>query len=169
MRLVLANKQTWHFDCPHCKKVEAFEVTHLISNRDSFGPWYCENCGMGVEGRIDGGTVEVELSDTKTEETLDLLRLPQQADPVYLVVRGFTILDTETGEVKGSSKEYWYESHTCPINTIAHAEAIILKDESDPHGIFDYLDSVKVESKEFDGTDFTVDEWRKLFPQIAKR
>lgn len=169
MRLILNNKQTWHFECPSCKKVDAFEVTHLIGSRTCFGPWYCESCGIGVRGELNGGTVEVELSGTRREDTVDLLRLPPQADPLYLVVKGFNIVDTTTNEVKGCSKEYWYEEHNCPVNVLAHTEALLTGNESDPHGIFEYLNSSTIlNPEEFDGADFSVEDWCTIFPQLRK-
>jgi len=169
MKLQLSIKQTWHFECPSCKKLDAFEVSHLLKDvREDFGPWYCDNCGIGVKGKVSGGAVAVELSGTRREDTVDLLRLPPQADPLYLVVKGFNIVDTATNEVKGCSKEYWYEAHNCPVNVLSHTEAILTGNDSDPHGIFEYLGSSKITDPEFDGADFSVEDWCTIFPQLRK-
>lgn len=161
----LINKTAYHFACPACDD-EGFEVTHLIGNRASFGPWYCKKCGKGVEGVLHGITVDVKLTGEECKDTLDLLCLPPQADPIYLVVKGVEIRNCTTGKSLTSSKEYLYESHLCPINNFSSAEAIISVDSSDPHGIFEYVASHEITDPEFDGADWSKEEWQSIFPQI---
>lgn len=151
-------------ECPFCGGQSSFDITHLKAG-NSFGPWYCEECGSSIAGTIQSdGSVDVEPRKGTKTKTLDLLCLPPQDHPVYFVVSGINIssVDSDTGD----GKEYFYEEHACPRNWIDDVIEIISDGDNDPHGLFDFVASIPDTGTDSSST--TTEEWCALFAHPLK-
>jgi ribosomal protein L37AE/L43A len=133
-------EQRHYLACPSCGDAHAFTVTHLVTGQTTgrWGPWYCDQCGQAIVG--EGMQFEVSPGN-RSERRAVLLR----HGDVHIVVEGARYhkpgkpID-ERQERDGMA--YLYNEHTCPTNFL-RVEAIISADgDSDPHGIFEYVDDI---------------------------
>lgn len=78
----------------------------------------------------------------KLRKTLNLLciRRAIRAESVYFVVEGLSEWPATLEEVNYRAK-YFYETHSCPTNFVQVA-LIAVDGDADPHGIFEFVDSV---------------------------
>lgn len=127
--------------CPYCGNDKSHSVSHILSGEhgNSFGPWYCDECGGSISGKLDSdGKIKLELSEQKMIHTFDLLKYFENSEEFYIIVRG---LSWSNYENIFEGKEYFYAEHTCPTNFL-QVEKVIQKNDSDPHGIFQYISSI---------------------------
>lgn len=130
-----------HAVCPHCGKVDG-RLDHLLAAAATkpygFGPWECYGCKQyyaGMLSNIDGTpSVATTKSDKpKSEEVYDLLVLSPQDKPVYLIV------STEDYGRKERDQSFYYNEHTCPTNWIKDVVGIVIGNDPDPHGLFEFV------------------------------
>ena len=77
-------------------------------------------------------------------DTAELLVMDKSitgSNDVYIVVKGSCPCD-ENGNLDVSGKAYFYELHTCPYNYLRF-NIRLNNDNDDPHGIFQWVESVK--------------------------
>lgn len=99
------------------------------------------------------------------EKTLTLLRLDPQEHPVYFVVE--TYGDPPATEDDREHLMYFYEEHSCPTNYI-RCEAIISKNDTDPHGLFTYVRSIP-RPKALDEAHYADALWNGAFPEAFRK
>ena len=155
--------------CPWCDKQSGKGVSHLydIAPHD-FGPWYCDACGKGFNGRVNArGDVTILRIDAarKFTRSLVLLKLDATDGPVYFIMdhNRYSDKSGETYEEAANHLEYFFESHSCPANWVSECVAIIKNDDMDPHGYLTFVRFVDVDG-EFD-TDED-ENWPLVFPEI---
>ncbi len=159
----LANiKQVRFLLCPHCSAEH--RVEHLYGvGRFKSTTWYC-NCGKAIDIELKDGELYASINPTKFKKpALTLLRLRDHA-PVYLVISD-SVWDFDP---LSEGKPYRYNEGTCPTNYLRDAKKIIEGNDTDPHGIFEF-----VALREFEGdldSNISVEELAALFrvPEIAK-
>lgn len=147
--------------CPNCRH----RGRSCVDDLNGFGPWYCDHCGTGFKGKKVDGEWKIEYADVK-HTTLILLELELDCVSAYFIVKGMCfaprgvtpVIDKEHGR-------YFIQEHTCPTNFIP-CEAIIHRDDADPHGLFRYVDEILV-PKDFDFDEqLFFDDWADLFPTL---
>jgi len=116
--------------CPCCEK-QTSSIDHLL-NTDISTSWYCDSCGERY--RIifkKSGEVFTQAIGERVNKNIVLLKNGN----VGLVVEGMSFSDAE------SNHEYYYNEHTCPTNYMKNVLAVIdlEHNDSDPHGIFEYV------------------------------
>lgn len=130
--------------CPHCGAAEN-TIQHLLDDKNVKFPytqsWYCHNdeCMRHFSFTIgaDRQVSSVEKTDKPPYEVVyDLLVLPPQKEPVYLILK---TKNYNPGHPDFRERHYWYEEHTCPTNWTRDIESIISEGDSDPHGLFQFL------------------------------
>jgi hypothetical protein len=106
------------------------------------GPWYCGICYQGWNLRaFRDGTLDVEPAPSKDGITgkcrphLVLLKIPPQDEEINLVVQGMSF----TEEINEESEKFYYEENTCPINYLRAVQEVHLGENTDPHGLAEYL------------------------------
>lgn len=147
MKATFIEKSVVYIQCPNCLD----DGSHLVSALDpgtSFGPWYCDNCGVGIRGYLDGsGSVEITEAEDRKEPTYVLLRIRPQDAPIFLVVCGADFIaqdktateeETEEEEFFGSD-EFFYNHSCCPSITLQNTIMIIINGEANPPGIFEHV------------------------------
>ena len=154
------------FACPECGSLE-HSYGHLADG-STFGPWYCDECGCSVRGRVTGESVDIELHTERKINTLVLLRLREPlatGEQVHVVVKGMTFC--APGETPDFEHDvYFYEEHTCPWNWLRLP--IKEDDDTDPHGLFVHQETVLMPqgygdfSNHLDG----IEQWRELFESL---
>lgn len=140
-------KQKTFLVCPSCGD-DSNSIDHLLTDESKSRlpfrtEWCCKNekCGKYLEFEI-GVNRQVNylrVSEKPPVKTVyDVLVLPPQKDPVYFVLKtkdyGFSKSETEF-----RNQHYFYEQHTCPTNWTKYINAIIIKDDDDPHGLFQFV------------------------------
>lgn len=121
--------------CPHCGEKTDSSIDHLTAG-DSFGPWFCDDCGGGFSGVANGARTELVKSASKLLQTLDLLVLPPQERPVFFVVAGVH------SSVESDAIRFLYEEHSCPINWIGDAVMVVANGDPDPHGLLKFVRAI---------------------------
>lgn len=139
-------RTTTYAVCPSCG-ADAGCVDHLLGTVAS-SSWYCDACGhrYHLEFSADGA-VEISRSLGRKIETTDLLVLKPQKEPVYFIVPGmrFEENDGRTPEEERDGKQFYYETHSCPINWLKPT-MVYIDGDSDPHGFLEFVDSVDTET-----------------------
>lgn len=133
--------------CPSCGDDDAFNVTHIgpggypMSLRA--GPWFCDECGYGVDVRYDADSGSIFLppadGDRKfSHNGIAVVCLPPQDEPVYFTVDACGV--NEEDEEDGlEAHRYWYEEGTCPTNFLRYVHQVRIGDDNDPHGLFELV------------------------------
>jgi ribosomal protein S27AE len=131
------------FDCPACGQGE-FRYDHLEPGR-SWGSWACDECGVWIDGTISAaGLPQVKYSEKLPNiPTLVLLRLRKPLKDGAFV---HAVIEAKCHDGKedliGSGDEFLYNEHTCPTNWLGIA-IIIDGEDTDPHGVFEWVATVK--------------------------
>lgn len=153
-------KKSWL--CPDCGEPSS-DYTH-IKEGGRFGTWYCDGCGAGFYGTIERGRPVLLRDKSKKIDTLVLLR----KDDLFLVVKGMRFVGHGKDETIGANDQYFYEQHTCPTNYLKDVVAVIQGDSADPHGLFEYwntVDAAGVDDCESDSVEY----WRKVFGGLTAK
>jgi hypothetical protein len=98
-------------------------------------------------------------------KTLNLLCIePKHGATIYFIVEGCAEFGT-LDEVRAHN-QYYYDEHSCPTNYIP-VEAIFWGNDDDPHGVFEYVDTVWMPHG-YDGIDPNDERelFIKLFPRL---
>lgn len=151
--------------CPHCNQNSGHSVDH-IQRGGHFGEWYCNECGHSYKGcRNEHGQIELTLSDSVKTNTYDLVVLPPQDKPIYFVLKGMSFNDGHYDD----GKEYFYEEHSCPTNWLKHMVTMIIENDDDPHGLIEFVRSVKECDAPLDDDPhaYKIDAF-KVFPEVLQ-
>lgn len=133
-----------HFACPNgCD--HRFGIEHLFGRSTTAGPWYCDDCGQGWNIAIDGEQVSVEKADVR-RKCFVTLEIPPQSESIFFKVRGMLWAPTITEETV-EQKRYYYEEHTCPTNWLSEVEEIKIGEDTDPHGLAQFVAVYDVDAK----------------------
>lgn len=147
MKTKINEEVKYTFSCHECKEFE-FNVTHLYKKNtlQSFGTWYCDNCGQGHYGTINGMTLDINLSGEIKKDIIVLLK----KDNEYYLVKGMEFGNRSKDKIDESGK-YFYEEHTCPTNIMRKIIEIVSDGEEDEHGIFEYIGHSEKEYDDCEG------------------
>ena len=145
--------------CPHCGAPTESSVDHLKAGQ-TFGPWYCEECGGGFQGKANGAQTEIEVVSSSFRKTLDLLVLEPQEEPVYFVMKGFHSQGSSEEDEQDSTR-FFYEEHSCPTNWIRDTAMISVGGDVDPHGFLKFVRSVP--QPKLNGSENQITE---IFPEV---
>ena len=110
---------------------------HPDSHRGSTSfRWVCDECRAEMSLVFSDGGQSVEQTPTgrRCERTVALLAM--RNNPRFMLIRKGLAWDGDL-----SSKQFFYEEHTCPSNLLK-SEEIIADGEVDPHGIFELVEEV---------------------------
>lgn len=138
--------------CPHCEKTTERSVDHLLKEENlprTFGALSCNHCHEEFKGVIQmDHSIDIEkvFGGSKYLPTMDLLVIPPQDKPIYLLRRGNRTF--KPGEVLNDVKDnarYYYNEHSCPTNWMDNFETIAFDGDGDPHGVVRYLNSIMPE------------------------
>lgn len=93
------------------------------------------------------------------KKTYDVLCIPPQDKPIYLVVEAYLPDDPET-------TSYHYEERACPSDlfTGLKCEAVIIGGDTDPHGLIEYVRTMS-HPDFLDRAHSPQEEWRKVLPE----
>lgn len=140
--------------CPHCGKSSGCSVDHLLEEKlpRDFGDWGCKVCHESFEGKISADktiTIEKVFGKSKYLPVMDLLVIPPQDKPIYLLKRGdHSFAPGKVLEDIKDNARYYYEQHSCPTNWMDNFETISIDDDGDPHGLIRYVNSMMPEDFE---------------------
>jgi hypothetical protein len=139
--------------CPDCDE-ELGSIDYQLDyvkkykTETSFGPWYCQKCTFGFNGKISvDGSISLEKSKGFCKSTLVLLEyVPRKNEKLYLIVDGFKFEHSNE-----DNNRYFHEEHTCPSNDFRATRAVLAGDKilsTDPHGIMKYLTSMDIKQED---------------------
>jgi hypothetical protein len=134
-------KTTTYFLCPACNKHE-FTIDHLeeIKNQNSFA-WACD-CGKRIHFTyVSKDEINIERIENHFEPVLNLLEYCNDSR-LKLLIKGRQFLDKD-GKDTGN-QEYFYNEHTCPSNITQDVVKVILENDTDPHGTFQYVGTIRL-------------------------
>ncbi len=137
-------RTTTYAVCPHCGE-DAGTIDHLLGQTFQTA-WYCDHCGYRYALAFSDGGVIVSKTKGRKIVTADLLVLRPQDKPIYFVVKGMRF-EGEAFSVGGDSnpdeerehKQFFYESHSCPINWLK-PDVVYFDGDADPHGVIEFVD-----------------------------
>jgi len=140
-------KPILYITCPSCGN-EGLDglgsVSHLLNMKNTnitLGPWYCNTCGISYIGKVENGEVFIEKKGYK-KKTLSLLKFKGKSnenEDVFIIVNSYDYDWTE----KENSKQYFYEENQCPTNFLKDIEDLIVGNDDDPHGMFEYIKTIE--------------------------
>lgn len=137
--------------CPICKDTaQGFTVDHLSKRAKpnkpyEFGPQRCVVCKNNFRFKIYAeGDVEIAQVDGNSSfvSCLVLLKSTHEKDPIYIMVNAKfdqKDIDAETTRPSSSMVPFYYNVNTCPTNFIHEIFAITHADDTDPHGVFEFV------------------------------
>lgn len=120
-----------------------FQIDHLLTENRKAGPWYCDLCYQGFNIETINGEVfltekqPTESDDGKSYPSWVILEIPPQKESIVLKVKG---IYHKEGSINSNDK-FHYEENTCPVNYFKYTENVFLGDDSDPHGLANYITS----------------------------
>jgi predicted RNA-binding Zn-ribbon protein involved in translation (DUF1610 family) len=151
----ICKRESLHYKCPNCGEFSS-SLTHIEVGQ-TFGPWYCSDCGRGYVGkRITHTEVDLNTYLRQCIKTLVLLRNDDGLDltmleahsvevaeykPVFVIVEGIHVIDNDKEELRFDGDQYFYEEHSCPTNFMK-VECFIQGDDADPHGIWLWVETI---------------------------
>lgn len=127
--------------CQVCGEGE-FQIEHVLGQRFSVGPWYCDNCAAGhwIDlSRYESGEVTVTRINTKPEHVWLICELVPQSEPVRIVYEVIDHHDDPDRESQFRSWQYLVEEHQCPTNITGSIEAVLVGSDDDAHGLFTFV------------------------------
>lgn len=153
--------------CPGCND-DAHSWGHLNIGQ-SFGPWYCDGCGLGIKGQATQDGASIETASDRKINTLVLLRLREplaSGEEIHIIVEGMTFVkDGDNPDFENDV--YFYDEYTCPWNYLR----LPLKagDDTDPHGVFVHQETVQMPDDYDDLECFdSSDRWEVLFQSLRQ-
>ena len=137
---------TTYVHCPSCN-AKAWPIDHVLADKALLDTlcWSCPYCGVACELHIKSPTeVEIVINSNMSISVpcLHLLKMRPQDHPVFFVIRSFDYYRGHDGQAPFANAKYYYEEGTCPVNWIADIEMIAAGNNTDPHGLFEYVTSV---------------------------
>lgn len=137
-------KKIAHIICPHCGEGEN-RIDHLDEGQ-TFGPWYCDECGKAYRGKRTKNGAEIEKLLDQHREVAAILQY-RFDKRLFLVVPALQISNRQ-GVMSPIAEElenhaYYFNYHTCPSNFLRSGEhvtpEVIFDGDGDPHGIFEFV------------------------------
>lgn len=160
-KLEIQTETRQYFTCTACgdKARRKFYVDHLIAQAAadntniSFGPWDCTRCGIGYAGVVSPEgelIVDAVRKGTGFRDCFVLLRYAASTrnDPLHVILQTSHASDDlamEAVEPGSSSIGYYYDEHTCPTNWTREIHTIVAGQDSDPHGVFEFVAAMDFE------------------------
>jgi hypothetical protein len=138
--------------CPWCNGKTKSSIDHLYDEVIKWGPWYCDLCLHPYEGEVNGGkdlSIRKCLMMRPLFRTLSLLKICANEGDIYFVMEinsGYQDINQSPktlAEIQDYNK-YYFEEHSCPTNWIGDCVAIIQDSDTDPHGIMEFIKTVKI-------------------------
>ena len=131
--------------CPHGCAHE-FRVEHLFERQtNTAGPWFCDECGRGWDWEVTPEGLEITESKTRLYFHKVLLELPPQKESVF-----FTLASSGQREPGDPDRldglRYLYDEHTCITNWLREVEEVKIGTNTDPHGLFRFVNVFEAES-----------------------
>lgn len=132
--------------CPLCKN-HTFGLGHLLkyienSKPYEVGPWECNSCHEHFNFQLyKDKSVKIKQveRDIKYLPFITLLKSTHD-NPIYLIVKDNQ--HVKQGEDVANYAAYWFNEHTCPTNWIKNVEVIIFEEDTDPHGVFQFVRTI---------------------------
>lgn len=121
-----ANTRTVVF-CPEC----GIDFT-FIKNDDTFSKT-CKDCFKTFSGHMENGEAIVD-SVEESDAIACLFRLRD----LFFVTGPYLPFEND------EHRDYFFHSHTCPVNITRATQEIYDAEEGDPHGIFRFVASIPV-------------------------
>ena len=123
-----------HIVCPKC--ADLMGSTDHLNIGATFGPWGCQSvdCNMGVQGKVTPDGLDVSFEEMAKKALLTLLKF---GDAYIVVLDKYGV----------PYPDYYYHSHTCPVNIVNSAVGVFDPTGSDPHGIFRWVKSIDYNSE----------------------
>ncbi len=157
--------------CPWCGEQSGCRVDHLFAEAPrTAGGWFCRECRR--EFLVDvRSPSEVIVSRGKPDRRFipcaTLLALDGADGPVYFVMDDESYEDgpVDTDEELQSSRQFFFEEHSCPMNWIGNCRVIVKAGDDDPHGVLRFVRSVR------DARGFDLDareQVQRLFPEAYR-
>lgn len=154
---VIVEKFLRFIECPQCGNNEDFDVTEIQCS-ESFGPWACDSCGTVISGwRNSSGTFEVEPKLKHAVASLVLLKLVPQKNPLFFILRrrmsrNMAIINPHPeDEMEFIHSAPFFFNYECdPSIYLSDTIKIIGKEESEPRGVFEFLDVKEIPPLEQD-------------------
>lgn len=122
--------------CPTCKEGE-FAVGHLIGREEDGDTWtwLCDSCGAGILFKLESGIFYCEPNPLQWKKKCVVLLRLRQHRSVYAVVQD----NIYHFAPDGGNKQSFYDEHTCPTNFLRNIEYLVEGNDTDPHGIFEFM------------------------------
>jgi len=136
-----------HVACPSCGELST--IGH--ATKGSEYTWWCDNreCGKQYKWvQNPDDSITAEPTGTVVKYNAALLKMEPRDKPVYLIVDA---IDSGT-----ENQRYFYDEHTCPLNYFSQVEGIYLGEDSDPHGLFEFVGSVDKNAEDAELSDFEI-------------
>lgn len=157
-----------HVDCPVCQAEKQFSVAHILTDYDAGKAcpngytWLCTECHHEIDFKFDDhGWLVCGPNGKRRDYDWVVLEITPETlkntGRVFLVDGGLR-KDNDTGARVPTSKphptssnprdhDYFFTEHSCNINTLRHAEEIIVvapngEVHNDPHGLFEVAGAV---------------------------
>lgn len=112
-------------------------MDHLKPGAD-FGPWYCDECGIGYHGVRTKDGAEIKKAKDKIKRVLIELSYVHDSS-LKIVVKGLEFEDEKGTDAEYPGlHEYHYNEQTCPVNYLG-VEQVRFGNDTDPHGIFEFV------------------------------
>src|ERR1043165_2419357 len=146
MKATLVEKKKVSVMCPNCGDEDSHDISSLEPNM-TFGPSYCNSCGIGIRGYVGDTSVEISEAEYRRDTTVVLLRISPQDSPIYLIVSGADFT-SQAGAASGStqeeqdfldSDEFFYNHNCDPAVVLRRVVAVIRAGVAHPEGVFEHV------------------------------
>ena len=137
--MIVQPKIRLYVPCPCCRHGE-FRVDHLPVGQDV--TWSCQERGCGQQVQIIRQEDDVFIRPTGRRQTPITITLRSQTEPPIVVKVNtwkYAHSQNDTQEEFEDHERYFYEEHTCPTNWFSEVEQISVGDDTDPHGLFEFV------------------------------
>lgn len=162
MHKAIISTQTF-VHCPSCGE-QAGRIDHLFDDKQEFRTtWSCDSCGNGYDLLVNGRDhVEIAINNERGANIpcLHVLALRPKPRPVFVVI---SARDYERKSKPYEGAEYFYNEHTCPTNWTDQIQMLISDGDDDPHGLFEYVESVDLPTDVEDMNEFIHRSFPHLF------
>lgn len=157
--------------CPKCGANDQLCITLFLVDKGTFGPIHCGACGQGIKGTVDKGRVFVELTnDSDNKPGLLLVRIGFQGDNVENITPIYLILpDVYYPTIDEEVREYIVDEKRCPSDTLGGKAFVIEGFDTDPHGVFEYMQHVEKPVNFDKNRPHTYEDWREIFDTLPER
>jgi hypothetical protein len=142
--MVVQAKIKLHIPCPKCTDggwtIQYWDRFNIGQNTT----WTCEKCGNEVAiTRISDTDFDTVPTGEKRTPVTVTLRSDTKPE-IFLKLNTWKYAHSQnySQEDYESHQQYFYDEHTCPTNWIREVVEIIVGEDHDPHGIFQFVSIV---------------------------